>query len=184
MKVNENIIISEVKNRNRDVFKALFNDYYSDLTRYAERFVFGRQESEDIVQALFIYIWENAEHINITGSLKSYLFQAVRNRCLNHLRDLKVSDKHKLLYLEATEVNDGELADNDPEVVEPIKHALCQLPEEMAKIFDLKYIQGKKQREIADSLHISENTVKTQLLRAKKKLREVLSQLSSPIHSL
>lgn len=182
MKVNEQILLNEIQKGNRKIFEALFNSYYPILTRYAERFVFGRIESEDIVQELFVHFWENADHISIDTSLKSYLFQAVRNRCFNYLRDIKVSDKHKLLYLEALLGDEDDWEETDPEISGPIKVALGNLPEQMARIFDLRYLQGKKQKEIAGSLHISENTVKTQLLRAKKKLRVALSQLSLRIN--
>lgn len=180
MKISDQIIIGEVRKRNHSVFESLFNDYYDVLTRYAERFVFNTQQSEDIVQALFIYLWEHAEQISIETSLKCYLFKAVRNRCLNHLRDVKVSDRHGLLYLEAMLTSEDDLAQSDPEIIVPIKVAMSELPREMARIFELKYIQQKKVKEIAEYLHISENTIKTQLLRAKEKLRKAISH-SSPI---
>ncbi len=171
-------VISEIKKQNRKAFEELFFHYYSDLTRYAEGFVFGKPESEDIVQNLFLYIWENADRINIRTSLDSYLFRAVRNRCFNYLRGLRLTDKHQILYFEAMLTMDH-IKVEEKNIEKYIQFALERLPDRMARIFELKYLYGKKHREIAERMNISENTVKTQLLRARKKLREVMSQAPS-----
>lgn len=179
--ISDQIIVREIRKRNHVVFKSLFIDYYEVLTDYAERFVFNAEQSEDIVQTLFIYIWEHADNLSIESSLSSYLFRAVRNRCLNYLRDMKVSDKYGLLYLETILTNANDQAENDPKINTTIMTAMSELPPEMARIFELKYIQEKKVKEIAESLHISENTIKTQLLRAKEKLRKALFNSSPAI---
>ena len=171
-------IIRAIRKQNQQVFEELFFNYYSDLTRYAEGFVFRRTVCEDIVQNLFMYIWENADRITIRTSLESYLFRSVRNRCFNYLRSLRLADKYRILYFEAMLRMDP--VEGDEENIEKyIRLALNRLPDKMARIFELKYLQGKKLKEIAERLNISENTVKTQLRRAKARLREVLSQAPS-----
>ena len=174
-------IISEIKKQNRDAFKELFIHFYADLTRYAEGFIFGRVECEDIVQNLFAYIWENADRINIQTSLESYLFRSVRNRCFNFLRDMRLTDRHKILYFETMLTVDriDRMEDDEVNLEKYIQFALKRLPQKMAKIFELKYLKGKKLQEIAERMNISENTVKTQLHRARSKLREVMSRASS-----
>lgn len=179
--ISDQIIIREIRKRNHVVFKSLFLDYYEVLTRYAERFVFNTEQSEDIVQTLYIYIWEHADELSIESSLSSYLFRAVRNRCFNYLRDMKVSDKHGLLYMETMLTSANDQAENDPEINTTIKSTMGELPTEMARIVELKYIQQKKVKEIAECLHISENTIKTQLLRAKEKFRTALFNSSPAI---
>lgn len=179
MNIEEKILIKEIRKRNYNVYKTLFAEYYPFLLRYAEGFVFDRQVCEDIVQNIFIHIWENADAIKITSSLKSYFYTSVKNRCLNHLRSLQISDKHKLLYLEAA-INSGDPSNwEDSELVDKIKNAIEKLPEKMSEIFKLKYLDGKKNKEISDLLEISENTIKTQLQRAKTKIRELLLQTTS-----
>ena len=174
MQIEDKILFDEVKNRNLKVYEALFSSYYPQLVRFAEGYLFDKQECEDIVQNLFIYFWENAQKLTLSHSIKAYLFQSVRNRCLNHLRDLHILDRHNLLYLEAV-LNQTDYAElNDPEIIVQINEAIGKLPEQMAGIFKLKYLESKKIREIAEINHISENTVKTQLQRAKDKLRTIL----------
>jgi RNA polymerase sigma-70 factor (ECF subfamily) len=177
MSIEEKILFREILRGNKEVFESLFREYFGPLSRYAERYVYEREAAEDIVQNLFVYLWENAEQIHIQTSLKSYLYQSVKNRCMNYLRDLNIHDRHNLLYMESVmeEKNEENVIDQD--LVEKIKIAIDQLPGQIASIFKLKYLQGKKQKEIAEELNISENTVKTQILRGKDKLRKQFMNL-------
>lgn len=179
MLIEDKIIFNEIRNRNLKVYEALFVDYYPQLVRFAEGYLFDRQACEDIVQNLFIHFWENAGTIELELSLKSYFFQSVKNRCLNHLRDLNIRDKHNLIYMGA--ILNQEDADKfeDPEIIQQISEAISRLPKEMAEVFKLKYLEGKKLREIAQLNQISENTVKTQLQRAREKLRKMLFDRTS-----
>jgi RNA polymerase sigma-70 factor (family 1) len=174
MKIEEKIIINAIAKRNRDIFKALFYEYYPLLTKYAEGFVFGREESEDIVQSFFIEFWGKADAINIQTSIKSYLYQSVKNRCLNYLRNLKVFDKHKLLYLEGMFSNNDGSNEFDPEWEDKVNLALNKLPSQMARVLRMKYMKGEKIVKIARTMNISENTVKTHLTRGKKRLHKQL----------
>jgi RNA polymerase sigma-70 factor (ECF subfamily) len=174
MKIEDKILLHEIKNRNRKVFEALFYEYYPHLIRYAEGFLFDKHACEDIVQNLFIHFWENSHRVDIQLSLKSYFYQSVRNRCLNYLRDIHVHDKHKILYLEAMLNEEDSHGWVDLEVLEKVKTAIAQLPPQMGELFKQKYLFGRKYHEIAEINHISENTVKTQLKRAKEKMRKIL----------
>ncbi len=179
MLIEDKILFNEIKNRNLKVYEALFSNYYPQLVRFAEGYLFDKQECEDIVQNLFIYFWENADKISLELSVKSYFFHSVKNRCLNHLRDLNIRDRHNLLYLEGLMNLEDYSGLQDPEIIIHINAAISQLPEQMAKIFKLKYLEGKKISEIAQIHQITENTVKTQLLRAKGKLRKLLTETTS-----
>lgn len=179
MNIEDKILLSEIKKRNKKVFEALFHEYYPHLIRFAEGFVFEKQACEDIVQNLFVCFWENVHRIDIETSIKAYFYQSVKNRCLNHLRNLQIHDRHNLLYFEAA-LNDEDSSDwVDSEISNHILEAIEKLPEQMRKLFRLKYLDGKKCKEIADLHKISENTVKTQLQRAKEKLRNLLLDSTS-----
>lgn len=174
MKVEDKILLNEIKGRNRKVFEALFYEYYPHLLRYAEGFVFNKQVCEDIVQNLFIHFWENTHRLEVQLSLKSYFYQSVKNRCLNHLRDIQVRDKHKILYMEALLNGDDSPEHVDVEIIREVQVAIAKLPPQMAELFKQKYLFGRKCQEIAKTNQISENTVKTQLKRAKEKMRQTL----------
>ena len=92
-----NLIISEINKRNKYVFKKLFNKHYKGLVIYANGYLFDMDSSKDIVQDVFIYIWEHSGKLNIKTSLKAYLYSMVRNRCLNYLKSIKVTDNFSFL---------------------------------------------------------------------------------------
>ena len=92
-----NLIISEINKRNKYVFKKLFNKHYKGLVIYANGYLFDMYSSKDIVQDVFIYIWEYSGKLNIKTSLKAYLYSMVRNRCLNYLKSIKVTDNFSFL---------------------------------------------------------------------------------------
>ena len=179
MHIEDKILFNEIKNRNLKVYEALFCDYYPQLVRFAEGYIFDKQACEDIVQNLFVHFWENSESINLDLSIKAYFFQSIKNRCINYLRDLQIHDNHNLLYLQAL-LNQENYDDfQDLEIINQINNAIAQLPTQMAEIFKSKYLEGKKIKEIAQINKITENTVKTQLQRAKEKLRRMLEESSS-----
>ncbi len=179
MKIEEKLLFLEIQNGNRKVFEAVFREYYPMLVRFAEGMVFDRQVCEDVVQSLFMHLWEQAGQININTSLKSYLFQSTKNRCLNHLRDLKIHDRHNLLFIEShLNVQDASLWE-DPVIIRKISEAIDLLPPQMGNVFRMKYLEQKKYHEIAGTYKISENTVKTQLKRAREKLRRLLRATTS-----
>lgn len=179
MYVEDKLLINEIRNRNLKVYESLFCTYYPQLIRFANRYIHDVQECEDIVQNLFIYFWENTERINLNISLRNYFFQSVKNRCLNHLRDHQIRDRHNILYIEALmdQVDHEEFY--NPEIFIQIKEAIAALPPQMAEIFQLKYVECKRISEIAHQNGVSENTVKTQLLRAKNKMRKILLKTTS-----
>ena len=176
MKIEEKILFNEIKNRNHQVFDALFREYYPALTKFAESFIFDRSVSEDMVQAFFVSLWENAPNLDIHSSLKQYCYQSIRNRCLNRLRDLRIQDKKKLLYFEAVLQQEDHSEWIDVKLLDQIKESIDCLPPQMSLIFKLKYMNGKKNKEISQLLNLSENTIKTQLSRAKNKIRLLLAR--------
>ena len=90
------------------------------------------------------------------------------------MRDLQIRDRYNLFYLETLLNNENPDESCRAENIIEIHEALAKLPKQMAEIFRLKYLEGKKIMEIAKINNVSNNTIKTHLQRAKKKLREFL----------
>ncbi|MDX1283754.1 MAG: RNA polymerase sigma-70 factor [Draconibacterium sp.] len=174
MRIEDKIIFNEIQKGNKVVYESLFSEYYESLVRFAEKYIFDQHASEDLVQELFIHVWEQASRMEIKTSIKAYFYQAIRNKCLNYLKSLKVKDKHNLLYIEALINGDDDAELYDPEIIQKIKDAIDELPPQMSRVFRLKLLDGLKQDEIAAELDISVNSVKTHLKRARVKLRESL----------
>ena len=154
----------------------MFDKYYKSLVRFAHSYLFDYQEAEDVVQNLFVHLWENAETLNVRQSLLNYLMTSVKNRCLNKIQHLKVKDKYDLLFVNALHAFDDNIDDSLVNWKEDqLRGAIMQLPDRLKRIIELRYHQNKKINEISYALGISENTVKTQLQRGKAKLRLALN---------
>lgn len=175
MNIEDKIVFKEIQKQNKEVFEAIFYKYYPSLLKFSEKIVFDRVVGEDIIQSLFVFIWEHAPYLEIKSSLKSYLYISVKNRCLNYLRSKKIEDKYQLLFIEAS-LSDPSEINEEPELFYTLQEAINSLPTKMREIFRLKYEEEKTISEISQILQLSENTVKTQLLRAKSKLRILLKE--------
>ncbi|WP_430815638.1 RNA polymerase sigma-70 factor [Carboxylicivirga sp. RSCT41] len=166
-------ILTKIQEGDLKVYKSLFKEYFNDLVQYAEGYVFDIEVAKDVVQEVFIYLWENRETVKVKY-FKTYLYTAVKNKCLHHINHLNVRDKHKVFLINNyLELNDDSI-EYDPDVIKQVKIALDSLPKEMKKVFRAKYIYDLTIPEIAEDLDVSVNTVKTQLKRARAALRNRL----------
>ena len=179
MNSEEKLVVSQIQTGNRKVFRSIYEKYYSDLVVFASSYLQTQDLSEDVVQNFFIHFWENRDTIKVSGSLKSYCFFAIKNRCLNRLRDYHLRDEKNLAYLDGLLKLDDDQLDQEVDLVNELEQAIHQLPDQMKRIFLKKYFEGLKTHEIASELEVSENTINTQLKRGKKKIKELLQGLGS-----
>lgn len=174
-----NLIIDEIKKGNRQVFKNFFNKNYEDLVIYANGYLFDKQASEDVVQEVFIYIWEKPEKIDIISSLQAYVYRMTRNRCLNYLKSLKITGSFDILDFNITLITEhifDSTSDDDKKIVyHQILKIVDSLPDKMQQIVRLKFLHDYKYKEIATELGVSVSTVKTQLKRAKIKIAKSIT---------
>lgn len=160
----------------RAAFEAVFRTHYRPLCAFALQYVKDGDRAQDLVQDLFVRLWQDREQVNITSSLKSYLFSAVRNRCLNVLSisaRLRPLDEERHDRVE----EDDRSEDEHTERAARVQAAIEGLPEERRKVFRLSRDEGLKYQEIADRLGISIKTVENQMGKALKTLREELADL-------
>jgi RNA polymerase sigma-70 factor, ECF subfamily len=189
MRVSDKIdheLLRQVKNSDEEFLGVLFRLYYSRLCTYAATFVKVPDIAEEIVQETFIRFWENRETIQIDFSFKSYIFKSVHNNCINYLKKSKVLRRQsELLYEEVIYHNNIALRNFNPEIIdqliseeleEKLNSVLNDLPPQARKIFILSRFEQLSYTEIADSLKISVNTVKTQMKRTLSKLREIFKR--------
>jgi len=159
-------------------FETIFRQYYQMLCSYAYRFVNDTDTAEEIVQELFYKLWEKRTELQITSSLKSYLFSAVHNRCLKFIEHRNVEAKYRNYYLQhGSEIdNEPQNSSNVRELQGIIERTLDSLPERCGRIFRLNRFDGLKYNEIAEKLSISVKTVEANMGKALKLLRRNLRQ--------
>ncbi|NPA36559.1 MAG: RNA polymerase sigma-70 factor [Chlorobi bacterium] len=172
-------IIKEIQIGNKKAFKTFFNKNYEKLVIFANGYLYDQQASEDIVQDVFIYIWENARKLKIESSLDGYILVMVRNRCINFLKSINLTDVDNLLELNSIMLSEDFYEYDNNEETEKTHNQILKiidsLPDKMREIAKKRFIQGYKYQEIAEEMSISVNTVKTQLKRAKKIIAELIA---------
>jgi len=140
---------------------------------YAVKYVRNDELAEEIVQDVFYKIWEKRSFININVSLKSYLFTAVRNKCLQHINHQKVINTYNKYIEKPDEKNINGPHENliYKETLEILNEALETLPERCSEIFKLSRFEGLKYSEIASNLSVSIKTVEANISKALKTFR-------------
>jgi RNA polymerase sigma-70 factor (ECF subfamily) len=153
-------------------FEQLFELFYSPLLGYAGRYIYNRSMCEDIVQGVFVSLWENRKTLHITQSARNYLLVSVRNHCLNFLKKEKLTHRYQEFVLKAAGQKDDENFYLLTELYDMLEKALAKLPETYRKVFEMHRIEKKSYEEIAEELHISVRTAK----RYKSQVMEILKK--------
>jgi RNA polymerase sigma-70 factor (family 1) len=170
--VEHSFIWDGIKRGDKAALKMLHNRYFHQMCLYAARTLHNSNGlSEELVDDCFIKLWENRRKIEIHTSLKQYLFLMLHNAIIDHIR------KKRLL----TEPMSGDYSMpgdekefDDQKQYMTLYNALKKLPDQCRKVLELAIYDSKTYIEIAEELHISKNTVKTQMGRAYKHLKEML----------
>lgn len=156
-----------------DAFGILFKKHYKSLFISALLLVKDEKVAEDVVQDVFLKIWNKRGELELVANFSSYLYISVKNACLDQLRKIKYNDD-----VSEVEISDTSL---DPfhsvrikELSKHLQEATDSLPAQCKIIFEMVYVDGKKYQEVADELGVSINTVKTQVKRALEKMRIIM----------
>ena len=160
---------------NQNTFRTYFDNHFRPLCAFGYRYLGDTEAVQDQVQSVFISLWDNRGNFENEKGVKAFLYTSVRNKCLNHLKHLSVRQKHeeKLIYeLESTQFFTQHVIEED--TFNLLYQEIENLPTSARKIM-LLALKGLKNKAIAETLGISENTVKTQKKIAYSKLKDKLS---------
>lgn len=165
-------LFEKVKNGDKAAFDALFIRSYPMLCTFALRFIDDEAEAENIVQDVMLYLWENRRNSTIRD-VNSYLFTAVRNRCLTALSHRDIMEKvHDSIRVRAKasmeEVHDIDIMN---ELAQRLEEALAALPDEYREAFEMNRFQNRSYKEIADIMHVSPKTIAWRMSRVLGELR-------------
>ena len=164
----EKVTLHLIRKGDHTVFRKLYDIYYYRLFLYAKSYLDNENEAEDVVQDLFIHLYEKRKELVIFSSLTSYLFRSVHNKCIQVLRHRKVKTEYEemhqfrireaeILYNSAASFSFSEQQLN--EIQQIFQQANDALPDKTREIFRLSREQSKSNKEIASILNIQLKTV-------------------------
>jgi RNA polymerase sigma-70 factor (ECF subfamily) len=174
----ESEIIKRIRQGDKGQFEALFRSSYLSLVRYAKKLIKDKDTAEEIVQDLFVRLWQDKEKIRIQSSLNGYLFRSVHNRCLHHIEHNRVIAKHA----KEMSLNEDDDSANPSDLIQykelhlKITRILDRLPERCGRIFCMNRFEGLKYAEIAEKLSVSVKTVEANMGRALREFRKALAE--------
>jgi RNA polymerase sigma-70 factor, ECF subfamily len=174
--IRDSEIIRRIRQGDQGQFESLFRSSYVSLVRYAKTIIKDHDTAEEIVQDLFVRLWQDRQKLKIESSLNGYLFRAVHNRCLHWIDHSKVVEKY------ASEMASGEspVVQSPAEIIQynelqlKVAEILEKLPERCGQIFCMNRFEGLKYSEIAEKLSVSVKTVEANMGRALKEFRKEL----------
>ena len=183
----EKLLNTELTNRLKTgdpkAFEILFSNWFEPLVNFSVQYIRDPEVARNIVQTIFMKVWEKRQLINEELNIKSYLFTATKNDCLSYLRHLRIENR----YFETTtaQLSDYQLnyealeqLSFDPVDLENIdriiRDTVRQLPERCREVFIMSRYEDMRNKEIAEKLNISVKAVEANISRALKALRENL----------
>ena len=163
--------------RKEEAFRELFEANYPKLLRLAFSILNNGEDARDTVNEVFANLWESGVFLR-EGFSVGMLSVNVKNRCIDHLRHLRVKDRFTRIYL-ALNKTDADMEPDDERLVR-IDEVMAKMPPRTRFVMDQCYREGRKYRDVAAILGISESGVKKHVMKGLKMLRDVFS---SEIHT-
>ncbi len=173
-------LFDQIKTGDQKSFELLFSIYFARLNDFAKNVVKDDAISQDIVQDVFVKVWENKAEIE-SLNLEAYLFRLVRNRCIDYIKHLKVvSNRMQEIQISSKyeELYRIDFIGNEPyilieqELKAKIEDTIRSLPDRCREVFILSRMDGLKNREIANKLNINIKNVERHLSRALQSFRQ------------
>lgn len=155
----------------------LYEHYKSRMFSLAYRYTYNAASSEDLIQEIFIKVFANLETLDNDEAFAGWMYRIAVNTCLSYLRSHK-KERHQAVSLSAVETVIGDNAQDMSEKMmrEPMEEAIRSLPTKLKSVFLLHDVQGYKHAEIAQIMGCTVGTSKSQLFKARMKLRQKLEK--------
>lgn len=165
-------LLEALRNDDQDAFRELFNRYWRTVHVLAYARVRSKEVTEEIVQDLFISLWDKRSSQSIQN-LPAYLFQAVKFKALNYIESRLVQEKYWNYYrnfIPQKEESTQSTVEFD-DLMEALEQGLETLPEKSKKVFRLHRLEGWSVSQIASALNLSEKAIEYHLTQSVKKMR-------------
>lgn len=167
-------------------FDALFRALYPRLTAFACSFTRNRAVAADVVQDVFLTVWDRRHQVDPERSVRAWLYQMVRNRALNQIRDYQSrvteldTERSNGIMNDQSEFDDPDLSDSgaEAELRRKLAEWIGELPSRQREAFELSRFEGLDHEEISEVMNISVKTVNNHIVAALQELREKLDSIT------
>jgi RNA polymerase sigma-70 factor (family 1) len=176
--LDEKLLLAAVATGDRSAFSQLYAAHINNVYEYILLFTRSKEETEELLQEVFVTLWEKRDKLAEVESFKSYLFRAAKNRLITNVRHMQV--KHRVLSEIRRSTDDSQLTTEYDvtykEYHQVLQRAIAKLPPKRQLIFRLNIENGLSYDEIAHQLHVSKSVVKNQFYKALDFIRQYLAQ--------
>ncbi len=175
--INDDILlISRIRNGDIDAFEMLYHQYKKKLYNFSLRYLDENTEAEDVVQQVFINLWEHRESLDESLSVKSYIYKSAVNNIYNLLKKRAICARYVEYELQKSRQLSNQTYDQVlfDDLENTIKAIVTTLPLQQQKIFNLSRFDGFSHEDIAKKLEISVRTVENQIYRVIKIIKKQL----------
>lgn len=170
--------VQALKNGDVTAFDQLFRKYSERLFLFSKKYLKSDEEAHEVVQEVFLYIWEKRAELKPENSFNAYVFTIAYNRIKKHFNrkvlENKFKDEQLYLFLDASGDLDREI--DYKFLLEKVETIINELPERRREIFRKRKYEGLPIKQIAADLNISPNTVENQLAAAQKQIQAELAK--------
>jgi len=178
MEIEEKTLVEQFRDGSHQAFGVLYTRYHDLLINYCNQYLNDRDEAEDIVQDVFLQLWETREALNVDLSFSGYVHTLTRNRIMQKFRQFDVHARYAQYILvhakEATNETEESIEYNDYAAL--LNELIEHLTPKQKEVFKLSRIEGRTYKEIAELLHITVPTVQTHAYLGMKKIKDFLKQ--------
>ncbi|MGV8135697.1 MAG: RNA polymerase sigma factor [Mangrovibacterium sp.] len=174
----DSLTVRNLKQGDSEAFDDLFKKYSQRLYNFSLRYLKSEEEAEEVVQEVFLYIWEKRGGLNPDQSFNSYIFTIAYNIIRKYFikKSRKNAFKDEQLYIFLNEENNLDQLIDYKFLLEKVESIINSLPARRKEIFIKRKYEGLAIKQIADELGISPNTVENQLASAQKQIRSELQK--------
>jgi RNA polymerase sigma-70 factor, ECF subfamily len=173
-------LMREIKADNMFAFDTLYNKYCKRIYKFGYSILKSHEESENLMQDVFLNLWENRNRVEKDSSVKSYLFSITYNSAISIIRK-KVRETDFIDHLKSVGKISEDTVNMEIEYLEltnRLSEIIKSLPPRQKEVYLLQRVEGLKYNEIADRLNISVNTIENHMSRALKTIRDKLGNYS------
>lgn len=180
-KFNEKAVLEQLKQGDSQAFELIYRHYWDRLFNQAYSHLRDENETKELIQDLFVEIWQKRHTIDVHTSLDAYLQTALRFKILNYVKASLVKEKYAA-SIKHNQFNKHCHVEEDVQYAElhaALRSALQLLPAQPRRVYELRQNQGLSYAEIANSLQISISTVEKHMIKAMRYIRKRLERFNN-----